>query len=135
MDAFGHVNNVTYFRWFESARIHYFERAGWAATVVGEGVLPILGHTACTYKAPLTFPDTVTLGARVVGVQDDRFTMRYRVVSERLGVVAAEGEARIVAFDYQAGRKAPLPTEVRAAIVALEAGTSAIDPAPTAGRE
>lgn len=121
MDAFGHVNNVTYFRWFESVRIRYFDAVGWAAALGDRAVLPILGHTSCTYRAPLTFPDTVVLGARVEDLGEDRFTMRYRVVSERLGALVAEGEGRIVAFDYRAGGKAQLPVEVRAAIEALEA--------------
>ncbi|MCU0283960.1 MAG: acyl-CoA thioesterase [Candidatus Nanopelagicales bacterium] len=122
MDALGHVNNTTYFRWFESARIDYFARLGWDADLAAGGVGPILAQTSCTYRAPLTHPDEVVLGARVEDVGEDRFTMRYRVVSQRLGRVAAEGEARVVAFDYGAGRKAALPDTIRAAIAALEGG-------------
>ncbi|MCY1009565.1 thioesterase family protein [Nannocystis pusilla] len=68
---------------------------------------------------PLTYPDTVILAARAEDIGDDRFTMRYRIVSERLDRVAAEGEGRIVSFDYDAGAKAPLPPEIRAALLAL----------------
>ena len=121
MDALGHVNNVAYFRWFESARIRFFEAIGWAADVSAGDVLPILGHTSCTYRVPLVYPDTVLLGARVEGVEEDRFTMRYRVVSEGRGLVAAEGEGRIVAFDYRNGQKARLPDSIRAAITGLQA--------------
>jgi acyl-CoA thioester hydrolase len=120
MDALGHVNNTTYFRWFESVRIHCFARLGWAADLSAGGIGPILAQTSCTYRAPLTFPDEVLLGARVEDVGEDRFTMRYRVVSLRLGKVAAEGEARVVAFDYTAGRKAALPDDIRTAIAELE---------------
>lgn len=123
MDAFAHVNNVTYLRWFESVRIAHFAAIGWTPDVTQGGVGPILAHTACTYRIPLTFPDTVVLGSRIVDIGDDRFTMRYRVVSEALGRLAAEGEGRIVAFDYGTGRKASLPAAVREAIVALETGT------------
>lgn len=122
MDALGHVNNVAYFRWFESARIRFFETIGWAADASAGGVLPILGHTACSFRVPLAYPDTVILGARVDGVEEDRFTMRYRVVSEWRGLVAAEGEGRIVAFDYRDGRKARLPDSIRAAVIDLQAG-------------
>lgn len=121
IDAFQHVNNVAYFRWFESVRIAYFEAIGWSASMKASGVGPILAHTACAFRAPLTFPDHVLLGARVEGLAEDRFTMRYRVVSEGLGQVAAEGEGRVVSFDYRAGVKAPLPAAVRAAIEAVEA--------------
>ncbi|MEZ4453975.1 MAG: thioesterase family protein [Nannocystaceae bacterium] len=116
MDAFAHVNNVVYFRWFESARIAYFAALEWAPGGVG----PILAHTACAFRAPLTYPDTVVIGARVDEVGDDRFTMRYRVVSERLDRIAAEGEGRVVSYDYSRGIKAPLPAAIRAAIERLE---------------
>ena len=122
MDALGHVNNTTYFRWFESVRIGYFARVGWAADLSSGGVGPILAQTSCTYRAPLVFPDEVVLAARVEDVGEDRFTMRYRVVSQRLGRVAADGEARVVSFDYGAGTKASLPEGVRAAIADLEGG-------------
>jgi acyl-CoA thioester hydrolase len=68
----------------------------------------------------LTFPDTVTLAARAVDLGEDRFTMHYRVVSERLGVVAAEGEGRVISYDYRNARKAPLPPAIRAALIAFE---------------
>jgi len=120
MDAFGHVNNTSYFRWFESVRIEYFAALGWTSSLAEAGVGPILAHTACTYRLPLTYPDWVLLGARVDDLEVDRFTMRYQVVSERAGRVAAQGEGRIVAFDYASGRKAPLPETVRAAIGRLQ---------------
>ena len=120
MDAFGHVNNTTYFRWFESVRISYFARIGWAADPFSGEVGPILGQTSCIYRAPLVFPDEVVLAARVEDAGEDRFTMRYRVVSQRLGRVAADGEALVVSFDYGTGAKVALPETVRAAIVKLE---------------
>jgi len=122
MDAFQHVNNVVYFRWFETVRIAYFEAIGWNAAMRESGVGPILARTSCAFRAPLTFPDTVTLAARAEELGEDRFTMRYRVVSERLGKIAAEGEGRVISYDYRAGAKAPLPPTIRAAIVDLERG-------------
>lgn len=120
MDAYGHVNNAAYFRWFESVRICYFSAIGWIPTLAEAQVGPILAHTSCTYRTPLAYPDTVLLGATVGEVLGDRFTMRYQVVSERLGTVAAHGEGRVVAFDYGAGHKAPLPVDVVDAIRRLQ---------------
>lgn len=62
------------------------------------------------------------LAARIEDVGEGRFTMRYQVVSQRLGRVAAVGEARVVSFDYGTGAKPALPDKVRAAIANLEAG-------------
>jgi acyl-CoA thioester hydrolase len=121
MDAFGHVNNAVYFRWFESVRIECFDRIGWTSATTGT-VGPILAQTSCTFRAPLAHPDTVILGTRIDAVAEDRFTMRYRVVSERLGRVAADGDGRVVAYDYASGRKTALPEAVRAAILTLASG-------------
>jgi len=121
MDAFEHVNNVAYFRYFESARIAYFNRVGYLAILEETQVGPILASTSCRYRHPLAFPDRVTVGARVSEIGADRFTMLYRVVSEKHGVIAADGEGLIVSYDYGKGQKAPLPETLRAAIVELEA--------------
>ncbi|HJL17504.1 MAG TPA: thioesterase family protein [Sandaracinaceae bacterium LLY-WYZ-13_1] len=119
MDAFQHVNNTVYFRWFESVRIECFRRIGWTEVQARTGVGPILARTQCVYRKPVTFPDTVLVGARVDDLGEDRFTMVYRVDSERLGPEAATGDGRIVSFDYRAGKKAPLPAEVREALEGL----------------
>ncbi len=117
MDAFNHVNNVVYFRYFESGRIAYFADLDVASFATTEGVGPILASIDCKFKFPLTFPDTVAVGTKVIEVGEDRFTMRHRVVSRRHNRVAAEGDGVVVTFDYAAGRKAPIPALVRAVLV------------------
>ena len=62
MDAFQHVNNIVYFRYFESARIAYFDKIGIWEFMEADGVGPILASTRCSFKIPLAFPDTVTVG-------------------------------------------------------------------------
>lgn len=122
MDAFGHVNNIIYFRYFESARIAYFDHVGYDALMKEEGLGPILAATSCRFRLPLTFPDTVSVGARVVSVGADRFRMEYRVVSHQHQKVAAEGDGDVVSYDYRTAAKAPLPDAVRLRIEAIEGG-------------
>jgi acyl-CoA thioester hydrolase len=124
MDAFGHVNNTVYFRWFESARMSYFERLGWPALTAESGIGPILHSTRARFRAPLVWPDTITVATRALDLAADRFTMEYEVRSLTLDRVAAEGSGLIVAFDYRALAKAALPEVIRERIRALEAGTS-----------
>lgn len=120
MDAFGHVNNVVYFRYFESARIAYFRQIGVSHLINQSNFGPILASVNCRFKFPLTYPDTVWVGAGVSEISNDRFTMRHRIVSQRHERIAAEGEGVIVAYDYQAARKATVPDAVREAIAQLE---------------
>jgi len=120
MDAFQHVNNVVYFRYFESARIAYFDAIEVMKVMEATGVGPILADTRCRFRIPLTFPDTVTVGARVGVLAAQGFTMQYAVASRRHGKIAAEGEGRIVTIDYAGGGKADVPDRVRERILALE---------------
>ena len=122
MDYFRHVNNIVFFRYFESARIEYLERIGFRELADGAQVGPILAATGCRFKRPLTWPDTVRVGARVSAMGEDRFDMEYRLVSTAQNAVAAEGTGTLVSYDYAAGRKVHLPQRIRAAIEALEAG-------------
>jgi acyl-CoA thioester hydrolase len=120
MDYFRHVNNIVFFRYFESARIEYLERIGFREEAQADGAGPILHSTQARFRRPLTWPDTVLVGARTVEIREDRFTQEYRLVSRAQGEVAAEGGGILVAFDYAANRKVPLPERVCAAIQALE---------------
>lgn len=119
MDAFGHVNNTVFFRWFETARIAFLGAIDFSAGGEAGRIGPILASTSCRFRRPLAFPDTITAGVRVTSLEDDRFGHAYRVVSHALSEVAAEGEGLVVSYDYGARRKAPIPDAVRAAIERL----------------
>ena len=124
MDAFRHLNNTAYFRFFESARIAYFEKLNLLEFMEATGVGPILASTNCRFKIPLTYPDTVSIGSRVSEIQNDRFTMEYYVVSHKHQRVAAEGTGLIVCFNYTENKKTPVPAEIKQRIEALEASAS-----------
>jgi acyl-CoA thioester hydrolase len=120
MDALRHVNNIVYFRYFESARMAYFTRLDVWEYMKETGVGPILASTGCKFRLPLTYPDTVSVGTRVSEIGEDRFVMQYVVVSHGHAKAAAEGEGLIVAYDYRALKKARLPGELKKRIEALE---------------
>ncbi len=113
MDAMGHVNNTVYFRYFETARIECFAGLGLTSIEQSAEVGPILHSANCRFRIPLTYPDTVTVGARIGDVGEDRFVMVHRAVSHRHGAVAAEGESLVVTFSYATGTKAQVPDDLR----------------------
>ena len=120
MDAYGHVNNAVFFRYFESARMAYLDRCGFVESYTRDKVGAILHSTQCRYWRPVFHPDTVLIGARTDEVLADRLRMSYRVVSTAQNEIAAEGSGLIVSFDYQAHKKTPLPESVRTAIAEME---------------
>jgi acyl-CoA thioester hydrolase len=122
MDSYRHVNNVVYFRYFENARLEYFRRLDWFDFERATGVGPILAATQARFRKPLTYPDTVQIGARVISLEDDRFTLEHRVISRRLQALVAVGQGTVVTFHYERGEKVPIPEELRRRIAELERG-------------
>jgi len=120
MDANSHVNNVMYFRYIESGRIWYFHELGFSREQRQSSVGPILAWADCRFRIPLSFPDTISIGARIVDLQDDRFTMQTVIVSHAHKRVAAEGQQRLVSYDYDKNEKAPLPDSFRRRIEEFE---------------
>ncbi|HEV7902899.1 MAG TPA: thioesterase family protein [Pyrinomonadaceae bacterium] len=123
MDSLRHVNNIVYFRYFESARMAYFQKLDIWTYMNETGIGPILASTQCKFKFPLTYPDTVSVGTKISGLEADRFVMKYVAVSHEHERVAAEGEGLIVSYDYRALKKVPLPEEIRERIEILENST------------
>ena len=120
MDSFQHVNNIVYFRYFESARMAYFDRLDIWSYLDETGVGPILASTQCKFRLPLSYPDTVSVGTRITEIAEDRFLMKYSVVSHQHEKVAAEGEGLVVYYNYREKTKAPLPEVLRDRIRVLE---------------
>ena len=120
MDSYQHVNNAVYFTYFEDVRLEYFRRMGWFEFEEQTGIGPILAATQARYRKALTYPDTILVGAHVVGPTPARFTMHYRIWSRKLSAVATEGEGTIVAFNYKEGKKVPIPQELIQRIEELE---------------
>ena len=100
MDAYQHVNNVVYFRYFENSRLEYFRRLDWLAMQNDTGVGPILASTQAPFSQTVDLSRCDFNRARISEVGEDRLTMHHRIFSRRLGAVATEGEGIIVTFDY-----------------------------------
>jgi acyl-CoA thioester hydrolase len=112
MDAFNHVNNTRFFRYFETARIKYFEKAGFIETMEKNSIGPILADISAKFIKPLFYPDTVTVGTRVTSIEPTQFIMEYIIESKSKGI-SAIGESKIVVYDYKSAERTNLPGTVR----------------------
>jgi len=112
MDAMGHVNNTTYFRYFETIRIEWMQSIGAAPNPNGEG--PVIVNAFCNFTKQLEFPGTVL--ARHYVANPGRSSFDTYVTMERSddpGVVYADGGATTVWVDFKAQRSMPLPQWMR----------------------
>ncbi|RLB68431.1 MAG: acyl-CoA thioesterase [Deltaproteobacteria bacterium] len=107
--SMGFVNNVNYFRYFQSAILAYTEKVGYIDHLekTGEGI--VVGSTDCKFKTPVAYPDMLHVGARATSVKDDSFVLEFCLVSEQKNTVAAEGSGVIVAYDRNKQQKMLIP--------------------------
>lgn len=120
MDALQHVNNVVYFRYFETARIEYLNKIKMMEHLSNTRTGPVLSETQCRYRIPVTYPDTLYIGSRICDMQGDRFTMEYQAVSKKLGKVTTIGTATVVMFDFNTNQKTGIPAAIVENIRSLE---------------
>lgn len=120
-DLFGHVNNVVYFRWLESARVAYLDRIGMARLHGEEALGPILAAIGCNFRRQIEYPDTVRVGTRVTRIGNTSMTVEHAIWSvTKGGDPAADGTSTVVIFDYPSQRAVRVPDDIRRKIEALE---------------
>ena len=120
-DAFGHVNNTVFLRWFENGRISYLTRVGMTHDIGEATVAPILAALTCSFRKQLTYPDTIIIGTRVSRMGNSSMQMEHAIASEVRGEIVADGTSTVVHFDYQAGKSCTIPDALRRSINELEA--------------
>lgn len=120
MDAFQHVNNVSYIRYFESARIAYMEAMEMEANIKKSPVGPILSDIYCRYRRPVVYPDTLHIGTRVSEVEEFGFVMEYQAFSETQKTVTTLGHCKIVMLDYRTGEKVAVEGDILTRILKLQ---------------
>jgi acyl-CoA thioester hydrolase len=120
MDAYQHVNNVVYFRWYESARIAYLQQIGLKDLYHTAHIGPILAAITCNYRRQLAYPDTVAVGARISRIGRTSFEMEHVLFSTDQQAVVADGKSTIVTFDYRQQKPIQVPDDIRAKIEQFE---------------
>jgi acyl-CoA thioester hydrolase len=96
-----------------------FEKSGLLESMEKAGTGPILATAQCRFNLPVTYPDKLTAGVKVKDLQDDRFMLKYILVSHSHEKVAATGESLVVIYNYNKKEKAALPDHIRKNILGL----------------
>jgi acyl-CoA thioester hydrolase len=117
-DAYGHVNNVVYYSWFDTAVNAWLIEQGVLDVQHGQ-TIGLVVETQCNYFAPLSFPQTVEAGIRVARIGAS--SVRYEVGLFAAGAqwCAARGHFVHVYVDREQRRPAPLPPALQAVLEKL----------------
>ena len=114
-DQYGHVNNVAYYGFFDTAVNRWLIAQG-LLDPAASAVIGLVVETGCRYHRPLSFPDRLTVGLRAARV--GRSSVRYELAIFRGedDQAAAEGHFVHVYVDRESRRPTPLSEAMRAAL-------------------
>ena len=118
-DVYGHVNNVVYYSWFDTAVNAYLIEQGVLDIHAGQTIGLVI-ETQCNYFAPLAFPQTVEAGIRVARIGSS--SVRYEVGLFAAGeaFAAACGHFVHVYVDRASRRPMPVPAPLRSVLEHLQ---------------
>lgn len=116
MDAMGHVNNTVYFRYFEQARIAWFEAVGCPPDPSGVGPVIISAH--CTFLKQLRYPGDIEVDTLVGDFGRSSFHAIHLIRRvDDPSVVMAEGGAKVVWVDQRVEKSVPLPEAMKSRLL------------------
>jgi acyl-CoA thioester hydrolase len=118
-DVYGHVNNVIYYSWFDTAVAGFLLSHG-VLSIAGSPVIGLVVETQCRYFAPIAFPDTITVGLRADRIGTTSVTYGLGIFRNDEEQASAEGHFVHVYVDRATQRSPqPLPQDLRAALATL----------------
>lgn len=118
-DVYGHVNNVVYYSWFDTAVNAYLIEQG-VLDIHAGATIGLVIETQCNYFQSLAFPQTIDAGIRVAKL--GKSSVRYEVGLFAQGepLCAAKGHFVHVYVDRETRRPVELPTALRTVLETLQ---------------
>jgi acyl-CoA thioester hydrolase len=117
-DAYGHVNNVVYYSWFDTAvNAHLIERG--VLDIHHGRTIGLVIETQCNYFASLAFPQTIEAGLRVAKLGTSSVRYEVGLFAQGEPLTAARGHFVHVYVDRDTRRPVPLPPDLKTVLEQL----------------
>ena len=117
-DVYGHVNNVTYYSYFDTVVNGYLIEQG-ALDIAKSTTIGLVVETRCNYFSPIAFPDTVTAGLRVAHLGNSSVRYEIGIFRGDANTASAQGHFVHVYVDRASGKPLPLPDTLQKALTPL----------------
>ncbi|MCG9873259.1 MAG: acyl-CoA thioesterase [Leptospiraceae bacterium] len=113
MDAFGHVNNVVYVKYFETARANFFSDLSiWNTDLKTLKAGPVLTHLDLDYRKQVSFPADLDITLGITSFSSRSFDISTSMWTKD-GQCVLSGYAQIVWFDFENGRPASITDSMK----------------------
>jgi len=117
-DSYGHVNNVVYYSYFDTAVNHNLIRHG-VLDIAHSAVIGLVIETKCTYFSSISFPDSVTAGLKVINLGNSSARYEIGLFRNEADEASALGEFVHVYVERATNRPVSIPDEVREVLQSL----------------
>lgn len=112
-DVYGHVNNVTYYSYFDTAANHYLiTRAG--LNIHSAAEVGFVVASACQYHSPIEYPDTITVGLRVNTLGSKSVEYGLAIFRNDAADASATGTFTHVFVNRASGKSVAIPAQIKA---------------------
>jgi acyl-CoA thioester hydrolase len=114
-DLYGHVNNVTYYSYFDTAANYFLIHEG-GLDIVAAPVIGVVVSSSCQYRKSVAYPQRLEAGLRVDRLGSSSVTYGLAIFAEGDDEASACGQFVHVFVDRASNRPLPIPAPIRAAL-------------------
>jgi len=118
IDLFGHVNNLSIFKYIQAARVNYLEAIGLMPSISVNHIGPTLVSATCQFRKMLFYPGNVIVYSKVDLIKNSSFRIVHEITNDQ-NEIAAEAHDIIVLYNFDKNTKLNLPDEIKKKITEL----------------
>ncbi|WP_375191871.1 acyl-CoA thioesterase [Marinobacter sp.] len=119
-DVYGHVNNVTYYSYFDSTINRYLIEEG-GLDIHKAPVVGFVVSSSCQFRRPVAYPDALSVGLRVLKLGNSSVTYELGIFRESDSEASAVGQVVHVFVDREENRSVSIPAPIRRCLEAVAA--------------
>lgn len=112
LDLYGHVNNVSFFKYIQAARVNFWEKTGIQTLYELNNIGSLLASCKCEFKKPLHYPGQVKIISKIEYIKNTSFSILHQILDEN-NQIAAEAIDVMVLYDYTHQIKAKFPEDLK----------------------
>ncbi len=117
-DIYGHVNNVTYYSFFDTAVNRFLIEQG-GLNIHEDNIVAFVVSSRCDYHSPVAYPENIEVGIQVKKLGNSSVTYRLAIFKPSENVAIASGEFVHVFVNRQTNKSVSIPENIRSALTQL----------------
>lgn len=121
LDSYQHVNNNSYFSFYDLGKESYFSEV-FRCDFRRQGIVPLIANINADFIEPVLYGDDIVVETRISHLGTKSFTLEQRAVNQKNGHIVCKARTVMVCFDLKKNESAEIPPAYRSAIEAYEGG-------------